>query len=73
MFGLEEDQQGKIYQLEAEIRQLKRDRVKHNETIDKIIDLLDVPSVDLEPERSINNMKILNLLVSLKLKEGLNE
>lgn len=26
MFGLEEDQQGKIYQLEAEIRQLKRDR-----------------------------------------------
>ena len=36
------------------------------EKIDKIRDLLIVPSVDEQPKMAINQMKILNLLVELR-------
>lgn len=36
------------------------------EKIEKIQELLNVPNVDAEPETAITNMKILNLLVSLR-------
>ena len=35
---------------------------KYNKKIDKIKDLLIIPSVDEHPEIAINNMKILNIL-----------
>ena len=43
------------------------------EKIDKIRELLIVPSVDEQPKLSINQMKILNLLVELRVEaEQLN-